>query len=155
MWSYGLLLVLVGLLFALAFPFLVQHAELDALLGVQYLPDSKQHPGSTLAQRRAGGLDAIQLLHDEGLLGSAVYHLRQLVLLAVQRVLVLPQLWNARLEHLFNPGNLVGGEGELSLKPLFLPPLEALSSGWVGNGPQQEHERGSISTGRREGDFHS
>ena len=112
--------------------------EPRALLRRQHLAHVEQHQRPHLVQLCACGLDAVHLLRDLRLVDVLIDEARQFGLVAVQFLATFAQLGECGLKDAVDAGALLGGEPEVLLELLGLPPRKRRLCAKRGGERQQE-----------------
>lgn len=120
---------------------LVNDIEARPLFGREDTAHPKEHHRAGLVELGAGGLHAINLLGQDGVV-RAVNQTGQLLLGGVQLPFAAFQVWQGAGEQVFKSPGLVGGQAKATLDPPVSPPRKPLCLGSAG---QQE-------AGQRQGD---
>src|SRR5688572_9573651 len=121
---------------AIALGRLMQRREPCPLIAGQGLAHVHQHFRTALVEGGPRGLDDVNLLHRR--LVAALNELGELCFGDVKRRLQLLLIGQRLLEDLLEAPGLFGGQAELFLELVVLPPLEALSGSRMG---EQQHGR--------------
>src|SRR4026208_853659 len=105
----------------------VHGVDLDVLFVGEDASNAEEHERARAAQLVARRFEAVCRLKQRGFIRFGVLnHFRKLFLATIDGLLLCAQHWLGGLINPFDARGLLRGERELLLKPLGLPPLEAL-----------------------------